>query len=268
MQLDNHSQILENLSNKSFTAREIEVAIRASLAVDDCVVINREIEKLKQELVAYIVPSGLFVPEQFLSHLKTILPSKLISTALVPVSTIPLTNTGQVDEAALASLEIIDSDLMDRIEEQLKSLSEIKRVAVVVEPFIRSIPSVHLQDLLGNTQVIASEDSQQKVQATILSQKIENKKLSSSKKLAISHGEPLQYSEDAPKTLKELLQRIAAQVISRLRENFSLDLSLQPLFKSSTIASLAHSLEGILGVTQVKSVHIEAVAQEYEEVRI
>lgn len=209
MQLDNHNQILENLSNKSFTDREIEVAIRSSLAVDDCVVIKREREKLKQELVAYIVPSSLFVPEQFLAHLKTILPSKLIPTALVPVSTIPLTNTGQVDEAALASLEIIDSDLMDRIEEQLKSLSEIERVAVVVEPFIRSIPSVHLQDLLGNTQALASEDSQQKVQATILSQKIENKKLSSSKKLAVSHGEPLPYSEDAPKTLQELLQRTA-----------------------------------------------------------
>ena len=209
MQLDNPSQILENLSNKSFTDREIEVAIRASLAVDDCVVIKRKIENLKQELVAYIVPSSLFVPEQFLSHLKTILPSKLIPTALVPVSTIPLTNTGQVDEAALASLEIIDSDLMDRIEEQLKSLPEIERVAVVVEPFIRSIPSVHLQDLLGNTQALASEDSQQKVQATILGQKIENKKLSSSKRLAISHGEPLPYSEEAPKTLKELLQRTA-----------------------------------------------------------
>ncbi|MBE8971000.1 SDR family NAD(P)-dependent oxidoreductase [Nostocales cyanobacterium LEGE 12452] len=209
MQLDNHSQVLGNLNNRNFIYREIEVAIRSSLTVDDCVVIKRETEKLKQELVAYIVPSSLFLPEQLLSHLQTILPSKLIPTALVPVSTIPLTNTGQVDEAALASLEILDSDLIDRIEGQLKSLSEIERVAVVVEPLITSIPPVHLQDLLGNTQAIASEDSQQKVQATILSQKIENKKLSSSKKLAISHGEPLQYPEDAPKTLKELLQRTA-----------------------------------------------------------
>ena len=217
MQLDNHSQILANLSNKRFTYREIEVAIRSSLTVDDCVVINRETEKLKQELVAYIVPSSLFVPEQLLSHLQTILPSKLIPTALIPVSTIPLTNTGQVDEATLGSLEIIDSDLMRCIEEQLESLSEIERVAVVVEPLITTIPPVHLQDLLGNTQamppatslMIASENSQQKVQATILSQKIENKKPSSSKKLAISHGESLQYSEDTPKTLKELLQRTA-----------------------------------------------------------
>ncbi|MBN3951616.1 MAG: SDR family NAD(P)-dependent oxidoreductase [Nostoc sp. NMS7] len=217
MQLDNSSKVLANLSNKSFTYREIEVAIRSSLTVDDCVVIKRETEKLKQELVAYIVPSSLFAPEQLLSHLQTILPSELIPTALVPVSTIPLTDQGQVDEVTLASLEAIDSELMHCIEEQLESLPEIERVAVVVEPLITSIPPVHLQDLLGNTQAmylatsltLTSEDSQQKVRATILSQKIENKKVFSSKKLAISHGEPLQYSEHAPKTLKELLQRAA-----------------------------------------------------------
>ncbi|MBN3960153.1 non-ribosomal peptide synthetase [Nostoc sp. NMS8] len=209
MQLDNHSKILGSFSNKNLIYREIEVAIRSSLSVDDCVVIKRETEKLKQELVAYIVPSSLFAPEQLLSHLQTILPSNLIPTALVPVSTIPLTNTGQVDEAALASLEIIDSDLIDGIEEPLKSLSEIERVAVVVEPFITSIPPVHLQDLLGNTQANASENSQKNVLATTPIQKIEDKKLPSSKKLAISHGESLQYSEDTPKTLKELLQRTA-----------------------------------------------------------
>ncbi len=217
MQLNNYSKVLANLSNKNFICREIEVAIRSSLTVDDCVVIKRETEKLKQELVAYIVPSTLFAPEQLLSHLQTILPSELIPTALVPVSTIPLTDEGQVDEVTLASLEAIDSELMRCIEDQLESLPEIERVAVVVEPLITSIPPVHLQDLLGNTQAmslatsltIASEASQQKVQATTLSQKIENKKPSSSKKLAISHGEPLQYSEDAPKTLKELLQRTA-----------------------------------------------------------
>lgn len=205
MQLDNYCKILANSSNQSFTYRKIEVAIRSSLTVDDCVVIERKTEKLKQELVAYIVPSGLFAPEQLFSHLQTILPSELIPTAVVPISTIPLTNTGQVDEVTLASLEVVDSDLMCRIEDQLESLSGIERVAVVVKSVITSIPPVHLQDLLGDTQ-IASEDSQQNVQATTPSQKIENKNPSSLKKLAI-HGEPLQYSEDAPKTLQELLQR-------------------------------------------------------------
>lgn len=65
MQLNNsNSQFLANSSNKNFIYREIEVAIRSSLTVDDCVVIERQTQKLTQELVAYVVPSGLFAPEQ------------------------------------------------------------------------------------------------------------------------------------------------------------------------------------------------------------
>ncbi|MDF5719561.1 MAG: SDR family NAD(P)-dependent oxidoreductase [Rhizonema sp. PD37] len=209
MQLDTYNQILVNSSNKTFTHKEIEIVIRSSLAVSDCVVIKRQTEKSKQELVAYVVPLGLFVLEQLLSHLQTILPSEWIPTALVPVSTIPLTDTGQVDEVTLAGLEVIDYDLMRRIEEQLESLSEIERVAVVVEPQVKRIPPIHLEDLLPGTQANAFVNSQQEVQATTPSQRRENKNSSSSKKLAISHGEPLQYSEDAPKTLTELLQRTA-----------------------------------------------------------
>ncbi len=37
MQLENYSQLLANSSNKTFTYREIEVAIQSSLTVDDCV---------------------------------------------------------------------------------------------------------------------------------------------------------------------------------------------------------------------------------------
>ncbi|MEH2335609.1 AMP-binding protein [Nostoc sp.] len=216
MQLNN-SQFLANSTNKNFIYREIEVAIRSSLTVDDCVVIERQTQKRKQELVAYVVPSGLFAPEQLLFHLQTILPSELMPTALVPVSTIPLTVTGQLDKAALANLEVIESNLMRRIEEQLESLSEIERVKVVVEPFVISVPPVHLEDLLDETQAmppvtspkIAPEHSQQNIQANTFSQKIENKNPSFSKKLAISYGEPLQYSKDASKTLQEVLQRTA-----------------------------------------------------------
>lgn len=217
MQQDNYSQLLANSSNKTFTFREVEVAIQSSLTVDDCVVIERQTEKLKQELVAYVVPSGLFAVEQLLSHLKTILPSEWIPRAIVPVSTIPLRDTGEVNEATLTSLEIIDSDLVVHIEKQLESLLEIERVAVVIEPLVESIPPLHLEDLLPETQAMppatsatnAPKDSQQKVQANAPVERIENNNSSSSKKLAISHGEPLQYLQDAPKTLGKVLQRAA-----------------------------------------------------------
>jgi acyl-CoA synthetase (AMP-forming)/AMP-acid ligase II/short-subunit dehydrogenase len=209
MQLDNHSQVLATSLNQSFVYQKIEVAIRSTLTVDDCVVIKRQTEKGKQELIAYIVPSGLFAPEQILSHLQTLLPSELIPTAFVPISTIPLTDAGQIDEFALASLEVIDSDLIQNLEKQLELLSDIDRVAVVAEPVLKSIPPVHLEELLGESQATSDEHSQQEIQATTHSQKIENKNLSSSKNLAISHGEPLPYSPDTPKNLVDVLQRAA-----------------------------------------------------------
>ena len=204
MQLDHHSQVLVTSLNQSFAYQEIEVAIRSSLTVDDCVVIQRQTEQGKPELVAYIVPSGLFAPEQLLSHLQTILPRELMPTVFVPISTIPLTDAGQIDEVALASLEVIDSNLMRDLEKQLELFPEIDRVAVVVEPVVKPIPPVHLEDLLGETP--ANPDENQEVQVTA-HKKTETKNSSASKKLAISYGEPLPYTEDLPNNLIEVLQR-------------------------------------------------------------
>ncbi|WP_414754481.1 SDR family NAD(P)-dependent oxidoreductase [Anabaena sp. CCY 9910] len=209
MQLNNYSQNLKSPDGENLIYRDIEIAILSSLTVDDCVVREKETKNLESELVAYIVPSGLFVPEQLLSHLQATLPSKLVPTAIVTISTIPLTSTGQVDEVTLASLEVIDSDLIYRAQKQLESLSAIERVAVVAEPLVTSIPPVHLQDLLGETEAIAFEDNQQNIQATIPRQNVENNETFSSKNLAISQGEPLPQPGNAPKTLKELLQKAA-----------------------------------------------------------
>lgn len=41
MQLDNHGQLLANSNNKSFICREVEVAIRSSLTIDDCLIIKK-----------------------------------------------------------------------------------------------------------------------------------------------------------------------------------------------------------------------------------
>ncbi|MBH8578114.1 AMP-binding protein [Nostocaceae cyanobacterium CENA369] len=209
MQLDNYRQIIETSNNKSFTYEKIEIAIRSSLTVDDCVVLERQTKNLKHELIVYVVPSGLFAREQLLSHLQKVLPSELIPRAFIPVSSIPITDTVQLDEATLASLEVIDTDLMIRLEKQLYLLSEINSVAVVTEPLITNIPPVHLEDLLGDNQVFTTENSQQNLPSIKPIQNIENKNLSSTNKLAVSHGEPLQHSPDAPKTLVNLLEKAA-----------------------------------------------------------
>ncbi|MBD2440117.1 AMP-dependent synthetase, partial [Nostoc sp. FACHB-110] len=152
MQSNNNSQFLVFSSETKLFYREIEIAIRSSLTVDDCVVIKKQTPNYKQELVAYIVPSSVFALEQLLSHLQIILPSELIPTAFVPISSIPLTASGQVDAATLVSLEVIDFDVSDRLEKKLESFPAIERVAVVVEPRHNKILPVHLEDLLGENQ--------------------------------------------------------------------------------------------------------------------
>ena len=119
---------------------KVEKALLSNPLVDDCAVLSRETPTCQPELVAYTVSTLPISPEQIQSKLQEIVPKALLPKAYVPVSTIPLTATGQVDEAALASLEVMDSDLIRSIEEQLKSWSEIDRVAVVVEPLVKSIP--------------------------------------------------------------------------------------------------------------------------------
>ncbi|MBW4505894.1 MAG: SDR family NAD(P)-dependent oxidoreductase [Scytonematopsis contorta HA4267-MV1] len=195
---------------------EVEKALLSNPLVDDCAVIIRETQTRQPELVAYIVSKLPISLEQIQSQVQQILPSALIPKTYVPVSTIPLTDTGQVNETTLASLEVIDSDTILRVEERLGLFPEIERFAVVVEPLVKTVPPLHLDDLFSQTQANAIQDSQLQAQATTPSQKIENERClerfiptSDAKKLSISYGEPLHYPQGVPKTLQEVLQRAA-----------------------------------------------------------
>ena len=58
---------------------------------------------------------------------------------------------------------------------------------------------------------------------------------------------------------------LAGQVISRLREDFSLELSLQRLLQAPTIVGLAQTIAAIQTVTQSQNTFTETSLQEYEE---
>ncbi len=209
MQLDNHNQLLANSSKKNFTFKEIEVAIRSSLTVDDCVVIERRTKKLKQELVTYVVPSSLFAPEKLLSYLETILPNELIPKAIVPVSTLPLTPSGQIDETALSNLEVTDTNLIQRWSEQIQLVPEVKQVAVVVQEHLKQQQSLRLLYLLSDYKTLISEENNTSVPSQFIRSTINQN--SAYSKLAISHGGELKQEKSAPKILCEALQTTALQ---------------------------------------------------------
>ncbi|MFB2979501.1 SDR family NAD(P)-dependent oxidoreductase [Microseira sp. BLCC-F43] len=127
--------------------QEIERVLLTTAGVKDCHVMMRQ-----RDLVAYVVASESFSPALLHSHLQSQLPIYRIPYAYVPVSNLPFTANGQVDEQALASLEVIDSQLVEDWEQKLRSLPEIEQVAVLVQENQGcSPPRLHLSDLLPDT---------------------------------------------------------------------------------------------------------------------
>ena len=201
----------KNWTNVSASLSVIESALLSNTLIEDCIVVIKKNQSNELEIIAYIVSSLPISPEQIQSELQNLIPESLLPKAYIPVSSIPLTVTGKIDEAALLKLEVIDSDLIDSVEKQLNSLLEIEGVAVLVEPQVKIIPPLHLEDLLPEVPAIVSKDNRIQIQTITSREKIETNQNIESKKPAISHGKPLQYAENAPKTLGEVLQRAAEQ---------------------------------------------------------
>lgn len=190
------------------TQQMIEEAILADPSIEDCAVLNRAKETSAPEFVAYVVSAAKFSPEKIHSHLQATLPSYLLPIAYVPLSKLPLTSTGQIDEQALVAIEVIDSELVQRWETQLQSLPQIEQAAVVVQDYVESSPALHLSDLLPEWN--ASSTSAATPTATV-SQDALSEEESATKQSAIASGGSLPEELDAPTTLPEILQRAARQ---------------------------------------------------------
>jgi malonyl CoA-acyl carrier protein transacylase len=114
----------------------LETALESIPEIQDYAIVTRD-----NQDVAYVVVAGDFSVEKIESSLQYRLSPELLPAAYVPVSTLPRTELGQVDEAVLASIEVIDADLLARWEEKLRSCSvsvgeshlEIEEAAVVVQ---------------------------------------------------------------------------------------------------------------------------------------
>ncbi|MGB3189382.1 MAG: SDR family NAD(P)-dependent oxidoreductase [Limnoraphis sp.] len=185
----------------------IEQVLLTIAGVKDCYVILRQ-----RDLVAYVVASESFSLPLLHSQLRSQLPSYMIPSALVPISNLPLTAEGEVDEQALTRLPVIDSELVERWEKHWRSLSDIEIVAVVVEEHQSRLTSplrLHLSDLLAVDQITDHFFFPQ-VETASNRENITSVNLKSTVP-AISHGGQLTIPETAPKTLIEALLQTATQ---------------------------------------------------------
>ncbi|GBF80261.1 hypothetical protein [Aphanothece sacrum] len=169
--------------------------------VEDCYLLMCD-----DELIAYIVYAGIWNSEQLSTDLQAKLPNYLLPNHYVPVSCIPLTEIGQVDEIALKSIEIIDNYLIEYTEKELKCLPEIDQAAVLITPQTNNILPLHLSDILPQ-----KETKEINEKTKIVENKSNQQDNFYPSKLAISHGKSLLKSVSNPKILGEVLQKQARE---------------------------------------------------------
>ncbi|WP_392482807.1 SDR family NAD(P)-dependent oxidoreductase [Nostoc sp. C110] len=197
---------------------KFELVLLEKAPLKECTVIVNKTYPL--EVVPYIVSSSNNSLKQIRSYLQNVSGEALLPKAVVPVSYIPLTATGEVDELALMNIPIVDESLIEQVEKQLNSHHKIEQAVVVVQELRKNIPSLHLSDLIpdwqdknaiagGGVLPIANV-----VPIPIGSQANTQQHFSEPKPLAISHGGILPDDPNAPITLPEVLQRAAQQVTS------------------------------------------------------
>jgi hypothetical protein len=129
--------------NPQLNCQKLAEVFLSNPLIEDCYFMVRE-----DELVAYIVSSGAWNSEQLSSDLQSQLPDNLLPNIYVQISSLPLTDSGDVDETALKNIEIIDDHQVQETEEKLRSLSDIDQVAAVMTSKKIKILPLHLSDLL------------------------------------------------------------------------------------------------------------------------
>ena len=180
-------------------AGRIEQALLAHPAVEECAVVERAGEG-NDETVAYVVTAR---PVD-LDALVTSLPSA--PTALLPLSAIPRTEEGVVDEAALRAMPVVDEALRRSWEQELNGLDGIAQARVSLEEAAEARPWLHLADLLPAdrpaTVAAEAERAPTSVEAAPATRE--------EAPLAYADGGPLELPPEAPRTLGEALLRSAA----------------------------------------------------------
>lgn len=181
----------------------LEVALLNEASVYDCAVRRRDGSGGATRVVAYLVTGNGFDEPSVREHLRRQSLPEL--SAIVQLSALPIANDGHVDEAELASIPIIDAELLQRYQEQLLANSAVADVAVVAEEYVPENLPLHISDLLPEgTGVVASVTRTVTPQVTAASSVQKQ-----TTKQAISHGGPLR-NPDIPKLMSDALKRAAA----------------------------------------------------------
>ncbi|NEO50211.1 MAG: AMP-binding protein, partial [Moorea sp. SIO4A3] len=98
------------IQGKRIELADIETALLSVAGVEQAYVLAHQ-----TFLVAYVVVAGVWNPQQLDSQIQQQLPPYMMPGAYVPVSSLPLTHEGKVDEVALAHFPVTDNETERKI---------------------------------------------------------------------------------------------------------------------------------------------------------
>jgi amino acid adenylation domain-containing protein len=184
----------------------IEAELLRSPALADAAVRHRRTLAGEPALLAYVVASGARLPDLFPAPL---LPLGAPRLTIVPIGTLPLTAGGDVDEAALHRLPILDEATIARAETELRSWPGVARAAVLPRESAERTGLLHLTSVLpphvtpDSLRPPAPRPDDTPPPVSLIT-------LARSRPLALVDGGPIDLPEGAPRTLVAALVRAAA----------------------------------------------------------
>lgn len=182
-------------------------------SVEECHVLSKRDKNREYRLILYIVPSAQFLEGRLYSQLKAVLPEIASSCVICPISSLPLTATGEVDEEALDRMGVFEPALFPGWEEYLRSVSGIQQVTVVEQDNRNHFPPLHLWDLLPSDGMgtFIHEGQNPENEETARPMGLSGKSLEGihSSTPAISFGGDIHGAPGTPITLAESIKRTA-----------------------------------------------------------
>jgi acyl-CoA synthetase (AMP-forming)/AMP-acid ligase II/NADP-dependent 3-hydroxy acid dehydrogenase YdfG/acyl carrier protein len=143
---------------------ELEAALLAHSAVVDCVVRVRRVGG-QEVTLAYVIAAHSCTADQLEAHVKSLRPGAP-PIEMVFLSSLPLTNTGEPDEACLNAIDVADEPTARAWASALEQLPSVTRAIVTARDEITAPPAIHLLDVLPDMVVGATPEPSPAASAT------------------------------------------------------------------------------------------------------
>ncbi len=174
--------------------------------IEDAAVVRRQTTSGSEELVAYVVPSGLFSPEAIQQQAEWGLRSHHIPVTCVGVSILPTLSDGSVDVNSLCALPVVDAALAAAAEHAVREFSGFSDAVASVTHASHPHCDLSLSDLVAESAAAVRKPTSGMTEVTG-NHGLE--KTSSTGRLSVSHGGPLR--SELPANLAECLQLAASR---------------------------------------------------------